>query len=249
MVPSEGTKEWTASELGRRTNLHTGTVHRILMELKNYGLVAQDENSKKFRLGTWLMELGFIVKENLSIIQLAEPIMKNLTQKTKETTHLTIQDKCDGVLIHKIDTHLPFRLVEPIGLRTDLTQGALKKVILAYLPPAEIALIIQECLKSSGGKSKSLDKEKVLCELEDIRKQFYAISYGEVTVGTAAVASPVFDYTGKVVASIGINGPEIRFTEKEELTNQIAAVLEAGKTLTKEIGGNKGLARFSTEVR
>ncbi|GAW92244.1 IclR family transcriptional regulator [Calderihabitans maritimus] len=235
LIPQGGIKEWGASEIAYRSGIPVGTVHRILLELKKHGLVAQNDVTKKFRLGLLLMELGFIARENLSIMETAKPVLKNLMEKTKETAHLTIQDGYEGVLIDKIETMYELRTVQPIGMRTPLTRGALKKAILAFLPSDEINDIIEK-------HEKAKNRPQIMSELEDIRLKGYAISFGEVTCGTAAIATPVFDFQGKVVASIGIMGPATRFTQ-EEIPQKIKYVMEAGALLTKNIRGHDRVKR------
>lgn len=236
LVPEGNVKEWSATEVARRAGLPVGTVHRILLELKKHGMVVQNDNTKKFRLGLMLIELGFIARENLSIVESAKTFLKDLAEKTQETVHLTVQDDCEGVLIDKIDTVHHLRLAQPIGMRTPLTRGALKKVILAYLPSDEINRIVNKIEEKYTRKGVNWDKGSIMEELERIRNNGYAISYGEVTPGTGSIASPVFDIKGQVVASIGIVGPESRFSG-EELPQKIECVKTAGIQLTKNISG------------
>lgn len=240
LIPKGNIKEWGASELARRCALPVGTVHRILLELKKQDLVIQNDVTKKFRLGFLLIELGFAARENLSIIESAKPVLKDLAEQAQETAHLTIQDGCNGVLIDKIETVHQLKVVEQVGMRTPLSQGALKKAILAFLNQDEIHSLIHIIEKMHIKKGIPWNYAKVVMELESIRQNGYAISYGEVTPGTVAIASPVFDYNGRVVAAIGINGPENRFSQ-EELQQKIEHVKKAGAILTRNIGGTTGL--------
>lgn len=236
MVPEGNTSEWGATELARRSGIPVGTVHRILLELKEHGVVDQNDDTKKFRLGLLLMELGFVARANLSIVESARPILKQLMEKTLETTHLTIRDGYEGVLIDKIDSFYELRFVQPIGRRTLLTQGALKKAILAFLPPDEIESILDKIQKVAEEHGLKFDRDMIIEDLKNIRFRGYALSFGEVNPGTVAIACPIFDFKGRVVASIGIMGPENRFTE-EEMFQKIRIVREAGANLTKSIGG------------
>jgi len=236
LVPEGNTKEWGASEIAHRSGLHVGTVHRILLDLKKHGVVVQNESTKKFQLGMLIMELGLIVRSNLSIMESARPVLRELMEATKETTHLTIRDGYEGVLIDKIDTFYELRFVQLIGKRTLLTQGALKKSILAFLPENEKRLVLDKIEKTIGVRGLSIDKESVLDELARIRAEGYALSYGEVNKGTVAIGSPVFDYKGQVTASIGIMGPLTRFSP-EEMPRKIKAVKNFAIMLTRNIGG------------
>jgi len=147
LLPEGNTKEWGASEIARQSGIPGGTVHRILLNLKSRGVVTQNEITKKFRLGLLLMEMGFAVRDSLSIVELARPVLKDLAEKTQETAHLSIQDGNAGVLIDKIDSIHQLRIVEPVGMSTPLTRGALKKACLAFLPAQEIDLIVDENVK------------------------------------------------------------------------------------------------------
>lgn len=236
LVPEGNIREWGASELARRSGIPVGTVHRILLELKEHGLVNQNDDTKKFRLGLLLMELGFIARANLSIVESARPVLKQLMEKTFETTHLTIRDGYEGVLIDKIDSLHELRFVQPIGRRTLLTQGALKKAILAFLPQSEIEYVLNRIEEVVKNRGLIFDRDSIMEDLKNIKSRGYALSFGEVNPGTVAIASPVFDYKGRVIASIGIMGPENRFTEAE-MVQKIKIVRKAGVNLTRSIGG------------
>ncbi|MCG8400584.1 MAG: IclR family transcriptional regulator [Firmicutes bacterium] len=236
LVPDGNHKEWGASEVARRAGIPVGTVHRILLELKKHGLVSQNNETKKFRLGLLLMELGFIAQANLSIVDLARPVLNQLVEKTLEATHLTIRDGYEGVLLDKLDSRHELRFVQPIGARTLLTQGALKKAILAFLPSAEIEAVLTKIEAVLQSRALSLPKVKIRQDLKNIKSRGYSLSYGEVNPGTVAIASPVFDYKGQVTASIGIMGPQNRFSGAE-MEQKIRMVRKAGANLTQIIGG------------
>ncbi|SFH27175.1 transcriptional regulator, IclR family [Desulfotomaculum arcticum] len=236
LVPEGNKKEWGASEIARRSGLPVGTVHRILLDLKKYGMVIQNDNNKKFRLGLLIMELGLIARSNMSIMESARPILKQLMEKSMETTHLTVRDGYEGVLIDKIDTVHELRFVQAIGKRTLLTQGALKKAMLAYLPEDEISCVLDQIEQILGAMGKSINRKSIIAELSQIRENGYAFSFGEVNPGTVAIGSPVFDYKGRVVASIGIMGPENRFSQ-DEIPFKIKIVKKAAVDLVRSIGG------------
>lgn len=236
LVPEGNKKEWGASEIAHRSGIPVGTVHRILLDLKKNGMVIQNDSNKKFRLGLLIMELGLIARSNLSIMESARPVLKQLMETTMETTHLTIRDGYEGVLIDKIDTVHELRYVESIGKRTPLTQGALKKAMLAYLPEDEISRVLDQIEQILGARGKKVNKESIMAELSQIRKNGYALSFGEVNPGTVAIGSPAFDYKGRVTASIGIMGPENRFSP-DEMPVKIKIVKKAAIALTRNIGG------------
>ena len=92
IVPTEDKEEWSATEVSRQLDIPIQTVHRLLSSLAEYGFVFQNHETKKFRLGFTLMQLGFSIRDHLSIRNSALPTMEKLMKKTGESVYLTVPE-------------------------------------------------------------------------------------------------------------------------------------------------------------
>lgn len=224
--------ELSASELAKLSGLHVATVRRLLSSLKAHGFVAQHPETKKYRLGLGLVRYGVMVWQSIPIRDYARASMEELWRRTQETVYLIVREGHEGVLVDKIDTPHPVKLVEPLGKRTPLYVGAAKKVILAFLPPKVRESLLRDFDYRAYTDRTTPNAEQLRSEIDQIAELGYAVSFGELTRGTAAVAAPIFDARGVPVAAISVDGPADRFS-----ADKIAQFAEEVKSAARSVSG------------
>lgn len=230
-----GNPSQTASEIARSANLPLSTAYRLLTTLVQLNFVEVDRDTRKYRLGLKLLELGHIVMQQLDLPSLALPILHDLMQRSSESARLSVRDGNEGVFISKVETQQSVRLHTPLGQRVPLHAGASMKILLAFQPPEEIASYIDQLSGDRFAPNTIIDPDKLKADLARIRKQGYAASFSEQSPGAAGVSAPVRDHSGRVVAGITISGPEQRFTpEKVRLFSEL--VMEGATNLSEKLG-------------
>lgn len=118
------------------------------------------------------------------------------------------------VSIEKIESTQDIRYIIHLGESLPLYCGGSGKALLAFLSNEEIdKFITQEKLKKLGPNTIT-DPIKLKEHLKQIRKNGYAISFEERIKGSVSIGAPIFDFSGKVIASLSISGPISRFTKK-----------------------------------
>lgn len=240
MKPNENAIEWSATELARLSNLNVGTTHRILQVMEEQGIVEQNRENKKFRLGSALMEFGYLARTLYTIRDIARPYLEELAELTKETIYLSIlSEKGFAIIVDTIESTHSLRLVEPVGVQYPLYVGAGGKVILAYLPEKERETLISRFTWEQWTINTTSDEKVLREEIKQIKKQGYAVSYGETELGTVGLATPIFG-AGGVEGSITLTGPEIRLTEED--TSKLAEqLLEITRKLSKKLGSSEDM--------
>lgn len=231
-------EELSITELSKILNLHKSTIHRILVTLNDEGLVVQNQVSQKYHLGIKLFEWGYIVQEQMEIRSYAFPIMKELAEKTEESVDLNIISDRKRVSIEKIESFHDIRRVIELGKSLPLYTGGSGKVLLASLPDEEIDKFIQEEKLISFTQNTITDPVKLKENLKEIRKKGYGIAFEERILGAASIGAPIWNYTGKAVASLSISGPSARFT-KQKIPIFISLVIEAAKKISILLGYRK----------
>lgn len=234
IIPNEDKEEWSATEVSRQLDIPIQTVHRLLSSLSEYGFVYKNKETKKFRLSLTLMQLGLSIRDNLLVRNSALPIMEKLTKKTKESVYLTVSEGNEGVFIDCINGDLFLKVVEPIGMRTPLSIGASKKVILAHMQNRTRQQIIQDLIE----QGKICDVKRFEWELKQIKESGIAISYGETTKGTVSISAPIFSWEDKVVASISVGGQEEKIRE-QQIRKFIYETKKAAEEISNELGWMK----------
>lgn len=221
--------EMSLAEISRKAMLDKATAYRLITTLETGGYlqkIRHTDQDVRYRLGMKLLELGHIVSERLELRKTALPHMQALCSEIDEVVHLVVTDGAEAVYIEKVESQQHVRLFTRIGKRSPLYAGSGPRLLLAYLPFAEQEKII-------GGELKVLTEqtitnpERLRAELERIRLDGYATSHGEQDTDTVGISFPIRDYSGTVVAALGVSGVRFRFVgERQEFVKgrtQVAA--------------------------
>jgi DNA-binding IclR family transcriptional regulator len=123
------------------------------------------------------------------------------------------------------------------GTTIYLHSGASGKVILAYLNPEERARTIQEKGLKRLTANTITDPSALKKELEEIRRRGYAVSDQEIYQGVKAIAAPIFDFQGKITASLGVAGPRERLTVKK-VVSLTPILKEAARRISEQLGAD-----------
>lgn len=221
-------------EIADELDLNKSTVHGILNTLKHYGLVDQDEESQKYRLGLKLLELGSKVVNSLDVRNVASPIIRDVCAKTGETVHLVIRDGCDVVYIDKEESSQSVRISTSIGSRYPAHCTGVGKALLAYKSREELLHLLPDKLAKLTERTIT-DKEELLAHIQEVYQRGYAFDDEENAEGLRCVAAPIMDHRGKAVAAISVAGPSVRMTD-ERMESLVTVVREAAKQISARLG-------------
>lgn len=216
------------TELSAELRLAKSTVYRLLQTLVKHGYAVQDQATGRYSLGLRFLEIGGVVQNNLSIRTIAHPHLRALMAATNETAQLGILDGCEVVYADKIECARTIRMYSSVGRRSPLHCTALGKVLLAFQSEDAMRQILGRRLIRCTPRSITTPRA-LRDELMHIREQGYAFDDEEFEEGLRCLAAPARDYTGAVVASLGIAGPAARFepARRPELIKLLKDAAEA----------------------
>jgi DNA-binding IclR family transcriptional regulator len=200
--------ELGTNEIARRTGLNVSTVSRLLATLVDGGLVQHTPATGRYRLGIRILQLASVARENLDIPALARPYLEELTELTRETATLSMPGRRDVLTVDFAQSDSSVRSVAAIGRNSVAHATAVGKVFLAWggqLPEGELA--------AYTGRTVT-DRAALAVQLDRVRAQGWAQAAGEREAELNAVAAPVCDATGRLVAILGVQGPATRFTQR-----------------------------------
>lgn len=208
---SEAEPTLGVTHLSERLGLHKSTVSRLLSTLEREGFVEQDPETGKYRLGLGLVSLAGFALERLDLRRIAHPHLGPLAELTQETINLTVLDGHEGVNIERVASPRSIRYVGSVGRRTPLHCSSTGKVMLAYMTPQERDTLLLRPLTRYTAKTIT-DRAALEAELTQIRSHGYGIAREEYEEDLAAVAAPIHNHQGRVLATVSITGPAYRLT-------------------------------------
>lgn len=232
LTPTMEQRSFTLAEVARATGLSPATTRRILAALVEHELAEYDPETRRYRLGVRLLQMGLSIWQTSELRDVARASMVTLARQTGETAYLCIRDGYFGVFIEKVEHFASVRVLDPLGLPIPLHRGASKRVLLAYQPP----LIQDEIIQYLVATYADADEASIRRECAEIRARGYACSFGTTIVGTAGIAAPIFDATGEILAAVGIAGAESRFGA-DRIESLIAAVCSMADEINRRTGG------------
>lgn len=231
---TEAEPELGVIELSRRLGLHKSTVSRILSTLQTEGLVGQNPETGRYRLGVGLISLAGVALGRLNARAAAQPYLTALVEATLETVNVAVIDGRECVNIERAFSPQPIRYMGWIGRRTPLHCTASGMVLLAYMLSEERDALLPSPLIKYTDKT-VVDKPSLEASFSRICGQGYAIVHEEFEEGFSSIAAPIFNHQGQAVATISISGPTFRMGP-----GQIEAFIEPLKEATQKASADLG---------
>ena len=226
-------------DLSEKIDLPKGTAHRLISSLAYFGYARQDAKTRNYFLGFKLVELGNLLLSQLDLRKEAEPFLRDLAERTKETVHMVFLDRGEIVYIDKVELdHNPggLRMASRVGLRNPAHSSAVGKVLLSHLPDEELDGLIKEKGLPKRTENTITDPIQLKEHLKMVRTQGYAIDDEENERGIRCISAPILNETGKAVAAISISGPAFRVTKKVVQETLKKEVMETAYQISQRLG-------------
>jgi DNA-binding IclR family transcriptional regulator len=230
----ESEPEQGVTLIGQRVGMHKSTVSRLLSALHTEGFVEQNPENGKWRLGLGLLDLAGAVLERMDLHKLTVIPLKVLSTQTQETINLTVRDGKECVNIETIPSSRSIQHTGRLGQRTPLHCTSTGKAFLAFLASDERDVLLSGTMRPFTENS-IVDKRVLEQALDQVRKQGYATAIEEYEEGLSAVAAPIFDHTGQVVATVSISGPCYRMG-LDQIKRFIKPLKDTAHNISNQLG-------------
>jgi DNA-binding IclR family transcriptional regulator len=200
------TREHPAMDVGqlqRKLGIARPTLYRMLRTLQDKGLIRAIGEPRRYELGYKIMQLANVWLSNVEVNRIAQPVLETLRRASEETIALNVPvSESARMCAIELPSKQALAFSLGIGHIQPMHIGASGKAILAYSSPDRQDATLRDAGVRSLGDFK--------LQLTQIRKGGYAVTSAEVIAGAVAIAAPVFDRHGDVIASVSIVGPEAR---------------------------------------
>ncbi len=219
-----------AAELG----VHKSTAFRLVAVLESRGFVEQLADRGKYRLGFGVVRLAGAAAAQLDIAQEGRPICEALAADLEETVNIAILDSDRAVNVSQVRGPAALSTHNWVGQGTPLHATSSGKVLLAYAPDAvRKAVLSREPARFTAATI--TDAEALQDQLDRIVEQGWGSTVEEFEVGLNAVAAPVRDADGDVVAALSVSGPSFRM-EPADFPRVARRLVAGAAELSKRLG-------------
>ena len=200
------------TEIAADVGVHKSTVFRLLATLESRGLVEQDAERGRYRLGYGVVQLaaGATKMDDLSL--LSRPVCRRLAETVQETVNVAIHDGREVISLDQVPGSPSIRTVNWVGQRTPMHATASGKVFMADMAPEQLDALLADGLESYTPDT-IIDPAVLRRELALVRERGYAHTMDEQEIGLSAVGAPIRTLDGRVIAAVTASGPTFRINE------------------------------------
>ncbi|MGA2269422.1 MAG: IclR family transcriptional regulator [Bryobacteraceae bacterium] len=236
---TSGPAEWGVSQISRELHLPKSTTHNLLRTLRGSDFLTQDAETKLFRLGPRVFELGLRASEILKVEAIAYPHLRELREATRETAKVAVPSDGQILIVAAAESAFQLHTRGDAGGRAYLHCTGLGKAILAAMPDDQVRVEVARhgLIRMAPNTITSMDRLER--ELESIRKAGYALDWEESEAGVRCAAAAVRGSNGRVVAAISVSGPSFRMTESR-LHDLAQRVMQHAEAISREFAVRGG---------
>lgn len=231
-------------EVSQLTGIHKATTSRILSKLLEYGLVSQNDETRKYNLGPLAYRLGSSQASQTiqGFVALTQAHIDKLRDRVSETISLEVWTGNKTVACYLAESRNPLRVAMTPADVLPLHAPAGAKAILSYfckdhldrLLPAELPRFTENTITK---------KHDLLLRLEEFNRQGYSLDNEELYPGIYAIGVPIFDYLSKPVAAISAVVPATRINDSRIL-EIVAELKRTSRIISTKIKESRPLFPF-----
>jgi DNA-binding IclR family transcriptional regulator len=195
----------TIAELGAELSLSEDELGASLAVLSEHQLIAVDERSGTVSPGRVALRFARSGKGRDDLIELAQPRLRRLADETGETANLIVPRPAGTEAVAQADGQHLLGIANWVGRPLGLHCTAAGKVFLAH----DVATLPDGALDAWTSETIT-DRALLQADLEGVVQRGYAVLVDELEPGLSAVAAPVRERDGDVVAVLCVSGATLR---------------------------------------
>ena len=213
------------SEVALDIGVHKSTAFRLLSALEERGLVQQASDRGKYQLGFGILRLASAIPGGLDVVRQARSTLEELAADFGETVNLAVIRSHFAVNLAQVRGPAAVSAQNWIGELTPLHATSSGKILLAHQERKTQEALIDEAGLTRYTEHTITSRERFEQQLDAARADGYARTLEEYEIGLNAIATPVLDDGGHVIAAVSVSGPAFRLDQKR--MNAIRANLVA----------------------
>lgn len=205
----EKSKPLTLGEIARAVDMPGGSVHPYLVGLSKVGIVRQEAATGRYGLGPYAVQLGLAGIRQLDVFEASKPILSDLRDETGLSIYLSVWGNRGPAIIHRLDGALDAPVAVSVGWVLPILWTAMGQVCLTYLPRAVTRKQVMAERQSQAAFAEMTDAEfedVIDKKIETVLKHGLATTDSQIAEGYAAIAAPICDHKGALLAVVTVIG-------------------------------------------
>ncbi|MGI5430373.1 IclR family transcriptional regulator [Streptomyces sp. CA-179760] len=223
------------SEVAAAIDVHKSTAFRLLGALEAHGMVEQESERGKYRLGFGVVRLAGAVTGRIAVTRHGRGICERLVDDVGETLNIAVLESHHAINLYQVRSTAAIAAQNWVGRQTPLHCTSSGKILLAYLEPEHRDELIAAAGLPRLTPRTVTSRKKLEADLAQAREQGYASTLEEYEEGLNALSAPVRSADGGTVAALSASGPAFRMTE-ERMRELAPVMVAAAAELSRRLG-------------
>ena len=224
------------TDITKRVDMTQSNVSRLVATMTAYGYLEKDEDSGYYQLGKQIITLSSIALNHSELRKQALPELFLLEQQFGVGANLAVLYDYSMYYLAHVDSRTSPRMYTMVGYSNPLHCTAIGKVLLAAMTNDEIMDIIGRKGMKAYTYNTITSPEVLMEQIDRCRRLGYSTEYGEHALGSACVAAPIRDRTGKVIAGLSLSG-KFRGNSIQEHEEEVSSIaMESAALISNKLG-------------
>jgi len=230
----------TLSQVAAIARMPAATTRRCLLTLEELGYVMR--SGRNFLLRPKVLELGAAYLESMDVEHLTKTHLEELARKTSDSAALCVLDGPDIVYVARTSVRTLVRLEAHVGSRFPAHATSTGRVLLAGLSAERLDKYFHSAKIAALTDRTVTEPAKLRQAIDDCRRTGYSAVEDELAYGVVAVAVPVFDPQGRVVAALNSSSHSKRIAKSKLVRERLAMLQQASRQISAELARVPGLS-------
>jgi IclR family pca regulon transcriptional regulator len=227
--------EPSLAELAQMTGFSRPAVRRFLITLERMGYV-RSNGAGRWSLTPRVLSIGQHYTETHALIELAQPHLLSLAERTSESASLATLDGDEVVYVARVPVRRIMSINVSVGTRVPAHATSMGRVLLAWAPPVVVDEVLTGRPLRAVTPNTLTDLDDVRAELSRVRAQGWSIVSEELEIGLLSASAPVRDRSGEVVAALA-SSTSVGRSDAETLRRDVVPLLvDAADRLSASLG-------------
>jgi DNA-binding IclR family transcriptional regulator len=199
----------------------------LVGELVEWGALAR-RSSGEYVVGRRLWDIGLLAPVQAGLVESASPYLHDLYAATRATVHLAVREDASVLYLDRLRGNASVPVVSTVGSRLPLHATGVGKVLLAHAPSDVQARVLSSLERVTPYTV--TQPGRLRRQLAQVRRDDYATTVEEMSLGACSVAVPV-RRGDDVIAALGL----VVASLKRDRATLVAALTVASKGITRAI--------------
>ena len=231
----QGARSLGLSEIAGQLELPASTVHGLIRTLAVHGMIEQEPDSGRYRLGPAVLRLGNVYLDTLELRARTTTWSEELARRTGCAVRTGVLMGSDVIIIHHEPRPDGSRQMPEVGIVIPAHASALGKAMLAFRPIDAARLLATPELRAMTGET-IVEASKLEKELEAVLATGIATESDEAVLGESGLAAAIFDAAGRSIGAVGVVAPTTDWPLPDSVTDDLR---ESARNISRELGSTR----------